>query len=243
MRRGVLATRGRPIETDERFNRQSVRRLVRVPDHDADLRPDVAARFLEVGGEKQYVRGVTYGTFADGADGSPYPDPHVVSGDFAAMAAAGVNSVRLYTAPPRWLLDLAHEHGLTVMVGLAWEQHVAFLDDRTSAKRIVARGRARRRDVRRPSRDSLLRGRQRDLGLDRQVARQPQDRALHRAALFDGERCRPRSARHLRQLPLDRVPAAALSRPRLLQRLPGVRSSRSRHTSRASTTSPATGRC
>jgi GT2 family glycosyltransferase len=110
---------------------------VTVPDRDADRRPAVAARFLELGGEKEYVRGVTYGTFAEGADGSPYPDPHIVSRDFAAMAAAGVNSVRLYTAPPRWLLDLAHEHGLTAMIGLAWEQHVAFLDGRRTAKRIV----------------------------------------------------------------------------------------------------------
>ena len=132
-----LATGGRPIETDVRFDRPPVQGVVKVPDRDADRRPAVAARFLEVGGEKEYVRGVTYGTFADGADGSPYPDPHIVSRDFAAMAAAGVNSVRLYTAPPRWLLDLAHEHGLTAMVGLAWEQHVAFLDGRRTAKRIV----------------------------------------------------------------------------------------------------------
>jgi hypothetical protein len=33
------------------------------------------------------------------------------------MAAAGINAVRLYTVPQRWLLDLAHEHGLMVMVG------------------------------------------------------------------------------------------------------------------------------
>ena len=46
------------------------------------------------------------------------------------MAANGVNAVRTYTVPPRWLLDLAHEHGLWVMVGLPWEQHVTFLDDR-----------------------------------------------------------------------------------------------------------------
>jgi GT2 family glycosyltransferase len=55
------------------------------------------------------------------------------------MAAAGVNAIRLYETPPRWLLDLAHEHGLAAMVGLAWEQHVAFLDDRSLAAR-VARG-------------------------------------------------------------------------------------------------------
>ena len=102
-------------------------------------RPRVAARFVQVGGEKQYIRGVTYGTFCDGPDGSPYPDPATVGGDFAAMAAAGVNAIRVYTAPPRWLLDLAHEHGLWAMVGLAWEDHVAFLDDRQRAARIVER--------------------------------------------------------------------------------------------------------
>ena len=51
------------------------------------------------------------------------------------MAAAGVNPCALYTVPPRWLLDLAHEHGLCVMVGLPWEQHVAFLDDAARAQR------------------------------------------------------------------------------------------------------------
>jgi GT2 family glycosyltransferase len=74
------------------------------------------------------VRGVTYGTFAPGADGTNYPDPATVEHDFAAMAQNGVNSVRTYTAPPRRILDAAQRHGLHVLIGLAWEQHVAFLD-------------------------------------------------------------------------------------------------------------------
>ena len=100
-------------------------------------RPEVRTRFTHVGNDKLFVRGVTYGTFGDGPDGFPYPDPETVARDFAAMAAAGANAVRLYTAPPRWLLDLAHEYGLLAMVGLAWEDHVAFLDDRRQAARIV----------------------------------------------------------------------------------------------------------
>src|SRR6266705_3267955 len=40
-----------------------------------------------------------------------------------------MNSVRTYTVPPRWLLDLAAENGLFVMVGLPWEQHITFLDE------------------------------------------------------------------------------------------------------------------
>jgi GT2 family glycosyltransferase len=55
------------------------------------------------------------------------------------MAAAGINAVRTYVPPPTWLLDAALEHGIRVMAGFAWEQHVAFLDDRERAQRIAAR--------------------------------------------------------------------------------------------------------
>src|SRR3954470_1347932 len=90
----------------------------------------VQGKFLFREGEKLFLRGVTYGTFAPRADGAAYPAPHVVDRDFAHMRMAGVNSVRVYTVPPRWLLDLAAEHGLAVLVGLPWEQHVAFLAER-----------------------------------------------------------------------------------------------------------------
>ncbi|HSF48656.1 MAG TPA: hypothetical protein VLA73_09860, partial [Burkholderiales bacterium] len=93
-------------------------------------RPQVAGKFLVVGEEKLWVKGVTYGTFAPGADGSDYPPPGTVERDFAAMAENGVNAVRTYTVPPRWLLDAAQRNGLRVMVGLPWEQHIAFLDER-----------------------------------------------------------------------------------------------------------------
>jgi GT2 family glycosyltransferase len=91
-----------------------------------------------VDGGKLHVRGVTYGTFC-GRDGSPFPGREVVRRDFEAMAAVGANALRTYVPPPLWLLDLAHEHGLQVMVGLAWEQHVAFLDDRQLAREIAAK--------------------------------------------------------------------------------------------------------
>ena len=63
--------------------------------------------------------------------------------DFEAMAAAGVNTLRTYEPPPLWLLEMAAEHGLKVMVGLAWEQHVAFLDEPGRGQAIAAKvGRA-----------------------------------------------------------------------------------------------------
>src|SRR5207249_1428458 len=46
------------------------------------------------------------------------------------------------TVPPRYVLDLARQHDLWIMVGLPWEQHVAFLGDKTIAASIEARVRA-----------------------------------------------------------------------------------------------------
>ncbi len=105
--------------------------LARAPALDPGLDERVQARgkFLFAGEDKLWVRGVTYGTFATGPDGDDYPPDAQLEQDFAAMRANAVNSVRCYTVPPRRLLDAAQRHGLRVMVGLPWEQHIAFLDD------------------------------------------------------------------------------------------------------------------
>ncbi len=102
-------------------------------------RTRVRGRSLLVsGGEKLHVRGVTYGTFAS-VDGAPFPAVDRVRRDFEAMTRAGVNTVRTYLPPPLWMLDAAQELGLRVMVGLAWEQHVAFLEEPRRAADIAAR--------------------------------------------------------------------------------------------------------
>jgi GT2 family glycosyltransferase len=102
-------------------------------------RPTVRGKFLYTGVEKFWIRGVTYGTFRPRPGGDDYPAQPVLDADFAAMAAAGLNAVRTYTVPPRRLLDAALAHGLRVFVGLPWEQHVTFLDERRRARDIVAR--------------------------------------------------------------------------------------------------------
>jgi cellulose synthase/poly-beta-1,6-N-acetylglucosamine synthase-like glycosyltransferase len=102
-------------------------------------RPKVHGKFLTVDGEKFWVRGVTYGTFGDDGPSPGYPSREMVAADFRNMAAAGFNSVRVYTIPPVWLLDEAAANGLRVMVGLPWEQHVTFLDKAEDARAIVAR--------------------------------------------------------------------------------------------------------
>lgn len=82
------------------------------------------------------MRGVTYGTFAPDECGNQFRDPDTVESDFALMAKLGANAVRTYTPPPIWMLDAALRHGLRVMVGLPWEQHVTFLDGRGVTQRI-----------------------------------------------------------------------------------------------------------
>lgn len=99
-------------------------------------RPSVSGKFLFLGEQKFLVRGVTYGTFRPRQDGVQYPPPDRVELDFRQIAASGFNSVRTYTVPPVWLLDLALQHSLHVMIGLPWEQHVTFLDDDEQAARI-----------------------------------------------------------------------------------------------------------
>src|SRR5256885_16573285 len=78
-------------------------------------RPVVKGKFLFVGDEKFLARGVTYGPFRPNERGCAYHRPEVAHRDFAAMADHGINSIRTYTCPPRWLLDVAAEHGLRVM--------------------------------------------------------------------------------------------------------------------------------
>src|SRR6266511_2893621 len=96
-------------------------------------RPRVHGKFLFLGEEKLYIRGVTYGTFRPDASGNEFPELEVVERDFAQMAANGLNAVRVFTAPPRPLLDAAERHGLHVMVGLSAERYVGFLIDKKGA--------------------------------------------------------------------------------------------------------------
>ncbi len=88
------------------------------------------------GGERFRIKGVSYGTFAPDGKGDHFPEAERVAEDFAAMAALGINTVRVYTPPRPALLDEAARHGLRVMVGLPWSQHVAFLDDRRLTRAI-----------------------------------------------------------------------------------------------------------
>ncbi|MBV8777186.1 MAG: glycosyltransferase, partial [Alphaproteobacteria bacterium] len=98
----------------------------------ADLLPGpirVDGKFFRARAAKHFVKGVTYGPFAPNSADEQFPALDRVERDFALMVSAGINTVRVFTVPPLWLLDAADRHGLKVLVGLPWSQHVAFLDD------------------------------------------------------------------------------------------------------------------
>ena len=99
-------------------------------------------KYFFVGNDKFLIRGVTYGPLSPRGTGDDGFDPVTAEQDFAQMAACGINAVRLYTVPQPWMLDAAQSHGLRVLVGLPWEQHVAFLDRRGGSRSIEERVRA-----------------------------------------------------------------------------------------------------
>jgi glycosyltransferase involved in cell wall biosynthesis len=104
-------------------------RAAPLPTPPAELAPiSVRGKFFFAGDEKHFVKGVTYGPFPTGEHGAPFPEPEIVDTDFALMGEAGINTARVFTVPPVWLLDKAQRAGLRLLVGLPWSQHVTFLD-------------------------------------------------------------------------------------------------------------------
>jgi GT2 family glycosyltransferase len=75
------------------------------------------------GAGKWFAQGVTYGPFPPGADGLQLPAPEAVERDFVQMSALGINLLRVYHPPPRWLLDLAAAQGLRLLAAVPWGQH------------------------------------------------------------------------------------------------------------------------
>ena len=101
-----------------------------------ETRAAIDGKFLSIGGGRFFVKGAAYGTFAPDAAGRQFPAAAIVSDDFARMRDAGLNTVRTYTTPHPEVLDAAARHGLRLMIGLPWPQHVAFLDDPGLCRRI-----------------------------------------------------------------------------------------------------------
>jgi beta-galactosidase/beta-glucuronidase len=100
----------------------------------------VDGKFFRAGSRKFYVKGVTYGPFAANANGEMFPNPEQARRDLMQLQQLGANVLRVYYVPPRWFLDLLHEHDLKVLVDIPWAKHLCFLDSpasRTDARQTV----------------------------------------------------------------------------------------------------------
>ncbi|HKX63436.1 MAG TPA: glycosyl transferase, partial [Verrucomicrobiae bacterium] len=88
----------------------------------------VDGKFFRLGDAKFSVKGVAYGPFQTGPDGESFPSPATVEADFKKIISLQANVVRVYTVPPRWLLDAAHRAGLKLFIDIPWSKNRCFLD-------------------------------------------------------------------------------------------------------------------
>src|SRR5437016_14635320 len=95
---------------------------VRTPRTTVVGRPTVRGKFLFLGGEKFWVRGISYVTFYMDENRQERLAPDMVQKDFSDMAARGLNVVRAYTGPPPCLLHAALQHALRVMIVPDWRE-------------------------------------------------------------------------------------------------------------------------
>ena len=92
------------------------------------LRVRVDGRFFRLGDRKFYLKGVSYGPFAPGPGQETFASPEQTARDFTQIRELGANVLRVYQPPPRWLLDLAAEQELKLLIDIPWSKNRCFLD-------------------------------------------------------------------------------------------------------------------
>jgi GT2 family glycosyltransferase len=85
-------------------------------------------------GHKVMMRGVTYGPFKPNKMGTPWPEDAQLREDVAHIARLGFNTVRVYEPPSELLLKTCAEHGLHLLAGVPWTQHVDFFRNSGAAE-------------------------------------------------------------------------------------------------------------
>ncbi len=100
------------------------------------LRPRAEGKFLYIGGEKFFVKGVTYGAYPPNSEGHQFPELPDIVKDFTLMRNAGINAILTYTVPSLAFLDLALEYNLRVIINIPWMGHVCFLESSSNKKKV-----------------------------------------------------------------------------------------------------------
>lgn len=91
-------------------------------------RVTVDGKFFRLGGQKFYLKGVSYGPFVPTTDNGTFASPVQTARDFVQIRELGANLVRVYHVPPRWFLDLAAVHDLKLLIDIPWNKHLCFLE-------------------------------------------------------------------------------------------------------------------
>lgn len=104
------------------------------PPVSSDRRIRVDGKFFRLDASKFYVKGVTYGPFSPNEQGEFFPAPSQVAKDFELIGQLGANVLRVYYIPPKWLLDLAAQSRLYLLVDIPWPKHLCFLDSAIQKK-------------------------------------------------------------------------------------------------------------
>ncbi|HYE30820.1 MAG TPA: glycosyltransferase [Methylomirabilota bacterium] len=97
----------------------------------------VDGKFLRLGANKFFVKGITYGPFVPDDTGHYFPSPAQAERDLAQIRELGANVIRVYSKPPKWLLDLALAGGIRVMVDVPWNKHICVLDSKEMRQEVV----------------------------------------------------------------------------------------------------------
>ncbi len=85
------------------------------------------------------MRGVSYGPFKPNSRGEPFPENELLAADMAHIVSLGLNTVRIYELPTPGVLREVKTHGLRLIVGIPWTEHVDFLSDRSLCQEIEQR--------------------------------------------------------------------------------------------------------
>jgi GT2 family glycosyltransferase len=104
-------------------------------------------KFFRLGHHRWHPKGVTYGPFRPREEGWFIPPRAQVQSDFDAMQRMGINAIRVYHPPPRWLLDDACERGIRVLIDIPWQKHRCFFEDWPARQDAIDRVRRTAREL------------------------------------------------------------------------------------------------
>ena len=80
-------------------------------------------KFLRLDGQKFYIKGFSYGTFARNSRGDQLPERERMLQDFAQIKRLGANTLRFFTRPSIEVLDDILKSGFRVVLDVPWEKH------------------------------------------------------------------------------------------------------------------------